>query len=215
MEFIDERLLDYCEAHTEHEPEVLRELSRETQAKVLYSRMLSGHLQGRFLSMISSLIRPRVVLEIGTYTGYSAICLCEGLHPEGKLITIDTNDELTEMVERFLRKAGFANQATVLVGDATKVIPTLSGPFDLVFIDADKENYSRYFDLVINKVPVGGLIIADNVLWSGQVLDEGEQQSHETRCIVSFNDKVSRDPRVKPVLVPVRDGLMLLQKISD
>jgi caffeoyl-CoA O-methyltransferase len=170
--------------------------------------MISGHLQGRFLSMISSMVRPMNILEIGTYTGYSAICLAEGLRDGGKIITIDVNEELEARV-----KDTFAGNGAIdyRVGDARQIIPTLSGPFELVWIDADKENYAHYYDLIIDKVPRGGFILADNVLWSGKVLNE--KQDKDTRAIRAFNRKVHNDPQVKNVLLPVRDGIMMIQKM--
>jgi predicted O-methyltransferase YrrM len=212
MEFIDEKLLQYAEAHTSEESAVLQALNRETNAKVLAPRMLSGHLQGRFLAMISQMIKPGNILEIGTYTGYSAICLAEGLKPKGKLITIDINDEPGEMVERYVDKAGLAGKADQIIGNALEIIPELKLKFDLVFIDADKENYSRYYDLVFDKVNNGGFIVADNVLWSGHVIEPESTQDHETKCIVEFNQKVKNDIRVTCMLLPLRDGLMLIQK---
>ncbi len=212
MDFIDEKLLHYAEEHTTIENAILKELNRETQAQVLNPRMLSGHLQGRVLSMISHMIRPQFILEIGTYTGYSAICLCEGLQQHGKLITIDINEELEEMVHKYFDKAGLAHKVEHITGDATSIIPTLQTNFDLVFIDADKTNYSRYYDLVFDKVNPGGYIIADNVLWSGNVLKPQSEMDEETKAITAFNDKVQNDNRVENVLMPIRDGLMIVRK---
>ena len=212
MDFIDEKLLQYAEAHTTNESEILKELNRETQAHVLNPRMLSGHLQGRVLSMLSHMIRPQFILEIGTYTGYSAICLCEGLQQHGKLITIDINEELEEMVHKYFDKAGLGHRIEHLNGDATSIIPTLHTNFDLVFIDADKANYSHYYDLVFDKVNTGGYIVADNVLWSGNVLKSESTMDEETKAIVAFNAKVQDDIRVENVLLPIRDGLMVVRK---
>ena len=212
MDFIDEKLLQYTEAHTTDESEILKELNRETQAHVLNPRMLSGHLQGRVLSMLSHMIRPQFILEIGTYTGYSAICLCEGLQQHGKLFTIDINEELEEMVHKYFDKAGLGHRIEQLNGDATSIIPTLHANFDLVFIDADKTNYSRYYDLVFDKVNPGGYIVADNVLWSGNVLKSPSEMDDDTKAIISFNAKVQTDVRVENVLLPVRDGLMVIRK---
>jgi predicted O-methyltransferase YrrM len=175
--------------------------------------MLSGHLQGRLLAMISSLIRPRVILEIGTYTGYSALCLAEGLAENGKLITIDINEELQERVQGYFLEANLQDRIDYRIGDATLIIPEIKDTFDLVFIDADKTNYSRYFDLVIDRVNKNGLILADNVLWSGKVLDK--KPDKDTKAIVDFNEKVHRDNRVENILLPVRDGIMVMRKISD
>ncbi len=212
MDFIDEKLLHYAEAHTSEENAILKELNRETQAQVLNPRMLSGHLQGRVLSMISHMIRPQFILEIGTYTGYSAICLCEGLQQHGKLITIDINEELEEMVQTYLEKSGLAHKVEHITGDATSIISTLHANFDLVFIDADKINYSRYYDLVFDKVNPGGYIIADNVLWSGNVLKPQSEMDEETKAIAAFNAKVQNDNRIENVLMPIRDGLMIVRK---
>jgi predicted O-methyltransferase YrrM len=173
-------------------------------------RMLSGHLQGRFLAMISSMIRPKTILEIGTYTGYSALCLAEGLDPAGKLITVDVNDELEDRVRGYFRESAFNDRIDYLVGDARNILPSLTGPFDLVFLDADKENYAYYFDLVIDKVPTGGYLLADNVLWSGKVLDA--QPDKLTKAIQLFNAKVRADARVQTMLLPLRDGIMLMRK---
>jgi predicted O-methyltransferase YrrM len=175
--------------------------------------MLSGHLQGRFLSMISALVKPKSILEIGTYTGYSALCLAEGLAEGGKLITIDVNPELEDLVNHFVKEAGFENKIQMIIGDAYQIIRTLPQTFDLVFIDADKASYSKYFDLVIEKVPSGGIILADNVLWSGKVVDEKSlAKDKDTQLIDAFNKKVQADPRVDAVLLPLRDGMMVLRK---
>ncbi len=191
---------------------MLRRINRDTHAKVLKPRMLSGHLQGRFLAMMSGLVRPAVVLEIGTYTGYSAVCLAEGLQPGGKLITIDVNEELEAMVRRYFSQSGYGDAIDYRIGDAMEIIPQLEDGLDLVFLDADKKNYTHYYDLVIGKVRSGGLIIADNVLWSGKVAAASSATDRETAAILAFNRKVHEDPRVFNVLLPLRDGLMLLQK---
>lgn len=211
MEFISDELAAYAEAHTSPETLLLKKINRDTHANVLKPRMLSGHLQGRFLSMISNMIRPSSILEIGTYTGYSAICLCEGLKPGGKLITIEKNEELEVKLKSYFKEAGLEQSIDLRIGDATKILQDLNGNFDLVFIDADKENYSNYFDLVIDKVPAGGYILADNVLWSGKVVDGSNDK--DTRAILAFNDKVHNDPRVENVLLPVRDGIMVARKL--
>ena len=211
MDLIDSRLSDYSAAHTTPESSLLKKINRDTHANVLKPRMLSGHVQGRLLSMISHMIRPSNILEIGTYTGYSAICLCEGLRPGGKLITIDRNEELESKLRSYFSEAGLEDAIELRMGDALKILPTLNGTFDLVFIDADKENYSNYFDLVIDKVPAGGYLLADNVLWSGKVVDALPDK--DTRAILSFNDKVHNDPRVENVLLPVRDGIMMMRKL--
>ena len=210
MDLIDQRLSDYSSAHTTSETDLLKKINRDTHANVLKPRMLSGHLQGRLLSMLSHMIQPSSILEIGTYTGYSAICLAEGLRPGGKLITIDRNEELESKVRSYFKEAGYDKTIELLIGNALHIIPTLTTTFDLVFIDADKENNSRYFDLVIDKVPSGGYILADNVLWSGKVIGATDK---DTRAVTDFNDKVHNDPRVENVLLPVRDGIMIMRKL--
>lgn len=212
MDILEPNLLQYAEEHTSPEHSLLSAINRDTHAKVMMPRMLSGHLQGRVLSMISHMVKPRTILEIGTYTGYSAICLAEGLHPEGKLITIDINEELEGMVRENFNEAGFEAMIDYLIGNALDIIPTLDYSFDLVFIDADKENYNNYYDLVFDKVTLGGFLLADNVLWSGKVLDP--KPDKDTRAIKAFNKKVQDDPRVENVLLPIRDGIMLMRKMS-
>src|SRR5690349_21294730 len=213
MDFIPAPIQHYAELHTSPESDTLKLVNRHTHAHVLMPRMLSGHMQGRILSMISHMVRPSLVLEIGTYTGYSAICFAEGLKPEGKVITIDINEELENTVRGYLKTSGFHESIDYRIGNALDIIPTLPGSFDLVFIDADKENYARYYDLVINRVPLGGYILADNVLWSGKVLDE--KPDKDTRAIKEFNAKVQQDKRVENVLLPVRDGIMVMRKVLD
>jgi caffeoyl-CoA O-methyltransferase len=211
MDFLPDDLNAYVEAHTRDESELLKELNRETNLKVLMPRMLSGHLQGQVLRMLSMMIKPEKILEIGTYTGYSGICLAEGLVDNGVLYTIDINEELKPMVTSYFEKAGISSKVKYLIGNAMDIIPKLDVALDLVFIDADKENYSNYFDLVIDKVRTGGYIIADNVLWSGKVIEKNPDK--ETRAIMDFNDKVHADQRVENVLIPVRDGLMVMRKL--
>lgn len=211
MEFLDPRLSEYSELHTSSESELLKKINRDTHAGVMMPRMLSGHLQGRFLSMISKMIRPKNILEIGTYTGYSAICLAEGLAPNGQLVTIDKNEELESKVSGYFQEAGLKTVIDYKIGNALKIIPELDTMFDLVFIDADKENYSNYFDLVIDKVTSGGYLLADNVLWSGKVLDS--KPDKDTRAILSFNKKVQEDHRVENVLLPIRDGILMMRKL--
>lgn len=213
MDILDPSLSRYAEAHTTPESHLLQQVNRETHAQVLMPRMLSGHLQGRVLSLISHMVRPKSILEIGTYTGYSAICLAEGLREGGKLVTIDINEELEDRVRKYFHAAGLDQVVDYRIGNALEIIPTLTGPFDLVFIDADKENYVRYYDLVFNLVPLGGYILADNVLWSGKVLDE--KPDKDTRAIREFNRKVQEDNRVENVLLPVRDGIMIARKIKS
>jgi len=212
MELIQSELQEYAEQHTMEETPLLKKINRETHASIMHPRMLSGQLQGRVLSMISCMIKPKVILEIGTYTGYSAICMAEGLAENGKLITIDIDDELHDRVSGYFREANLQYRVDYRIGDATLIIPLLEEKFDLVFIDADKENYARYFDLVIDRVNLNGFILADNVLWSGKVL-QGKPDK-DTRAIVEFNEKVQRDGRVENVLLPIRDGIMLMRKVS-
>jgi caffeoyl-CoA O-methyltransferase len=211
MEVTDPALASYAEQHTTFEPVVLQRINRDTHVNVLFPRMLSGHMQGRLLSLISHLIRPLRILEIGTYTGYSAICLAEGLRPGGKVITIDRNAELESRIRKNFEDAGITDLTDVRIGNAHDIIPTLEGPFDLVFIDADKERYSLYFDMVIEKVAAGGVIITDNVLWYGKVLDANPDK--DTRAVQEFNSKVHSDPRVENLLLPIRDGIMLARKL--
>ncbi len=213
MEFLSSELNAYVEAHTSPEPVLLSELNRETNAKVLMPRMLSGHLQGQVLTMLSRMIQPKQVLEIGTYTGYSAICLASGLQPGGCIQTIDINEELTSMVKHYIRAAGLIEKVKIHTGNALTIIPRLNEMFDLVFIDADKINYSNYYDLVFDKVKSGGFMIADNVLWSGKVLEKESDMDSDTKAIVDFNKKVHEDKRVHHVLLPVRDGLMVMRKL--
>jgi len=212
MNFLDERIQQYAEEHTSAENIVLKKINRETHAHVLKPRMLSGHLQGRVLSMISNMIRPERILEIGTYTGYSALCLAEGLRPGGKLITLDINEELEDRVRKHFEEAKLSGVIDFRIGDALEIIPQLKEQFDLVFIDADKENYAAYYDLVFEKVRPGGFIMADNVLWSGKVLDS--KPDKDTQAIQDFNRKIQDDSRVENVLLPIRDGIMLIRKLS-
>lgn len=211
MDFLPERINEYVEKHTSPESDVLKRINRDTHAKVMMPRMLSGHLQGRALAMISHMIRPRFILEIGTYTGYSAICLSEGMQPAGRLVTIDINEELEDRVRAYFKDAGLDSVIDYRIGNALEIIPTLDMKFDLVFIDADKENYNRYFDLIIDRVNLNGFILADNVLWSGKVLDT--KQDKDTKAIVAFNASVHQNERVENVLLPIRDGIMLMRKV--
>jgi len=214
VEFLPEKIEQYACNHTQEENIVLAELNRETWAKVLIPRMLSGHLQGRALSMFSKMIRPKCILEIGTYTGYSAICLSEGLQEGGKLHTIDINEELKSMSLNYFKKAEISKNVVQYVGNALEIIPNMKDEFDLVFIDADKENYSNYFKIVIEKMPIGGFIIADNVLWSGKVVEKVKGRDQETKAIQEFNTLVQTSERVENILMPIRDGLMICQKIK-
>ncbi|MBL7892097.1 MAG: O-methyltransferase [Bacteroidia bacterium] len=215
MDFLDPAIEQYVIEHTQAEPDILQRLNRETNLKVLMPRMLSGHLQGRVLHMLSCMIKPKHILEIGTYTGYSAICLASGLVEGGKLITIDINSELEKMVRKYFDEAGVAAKIDYRIGNAMTIIPGVKEKLDLVFIDADKENYSNYYDLVFDKVNKGGFIIADNVLWSGKVLMDKAKMDKDTKAICEFNNKVHNDKRVEHVLFPVRDGLMVVRKISE
>jgi caffeoyl-CoA O-methyltransferase len=212
MDFIPSSIEAYAEEHTTAESHVLKDLNRETHASVLMPRMLSGHLQGRLLSMFSKMIRPVSVLEIGTYTGYSAICFAEGLAEGGKVHTIDINDELSSMVKKYITNAGMEQKIKLYNGNAIDIIPEITGPFDIVFIDADKINYSAYYDLVFDKVRKGGFIIADNVLWSGKVLDPPHQADKDTQALMYFNDKINTDTRVETIMLPIRDGLTVAYK---
>lgn len=214
MEFINPELTAYVEAHTQEEAEVLKALNRETNAKVLMPRMLSGHFQGQLLRILSYMIQPEQILEIGTYTGYSAICLSSGLKKGGLLHTIEINAELEEMIKYYFAKAGVDNTIKLYLGDAQEIIPTIDKILDIVFIDADKKNYSNYYDLIFDKVRVGGYIIADNVLWSGKVLENPEKMDQDTIAIVKFNEKLQNDERVENILLPIRDGLMIARKIK-
>lgn len=211
MDFLPQDLEKYVEDHTSSESELLKKITRDTHAKVLMPRMLSGHVQGRFLSMISHSMTPKNILEVGTYTGYSAICLAEGLHRDGKLITIDVNEELESRVRKYFDEAGLNHKIDYRIGNAAQILPSLNLVFDLVFIDADKENYSKYYDLVFDKVRSGGLILADNVLWSGKVTKP--KPDKDTRALLEFNQKVMDDPRVENLLLPLRDGIMMIRKI--
>jgi len=208
-------LNQYILQHTSPEDEVLHELDRETHLKVLRSRMLSGHLQGEILSMISCMIKPNCILEIGTFTGYSAICLAKGLQEGGTLHTIEIDDELESFAKKYFLKSGLGNRIVQHIGDARQIIPTINQKFDLVFIDADKREYCDYYKLVFNQIPVGGFLLADNVLWDGKVVDPDAVDEEQTRGILDFNDLVQNDKRVKNVILPVRDGIMLVQKISE
>lgn len=212
MNFLPPEIEKYAEAHTRPESGILKQLNRETYSKILMPRMLSGHLQGQILRMFSLMIKPLNILEIGTFTGYSAICLAEGLQPGGKLITIDINAELEEMVRRYLKLAGVENKTDYRIGNAMEIIPSLNEKFDLVFIDADKENYSNYYDLVFEKVNPGGYIIADNVLWSGKVTEPESRMDKDTKAIAAYSKKVIADIRVETVLFPLRDGLLVSRK---
>ena len=213
MDFLSSEIENYSLSHTSEENDLLKDLNRQTHVQVLQPRMLSGHLQGRILSMFSCMIRPSRVLEIGTYTGYSALCIEEGISENGKIITIDSNKELELFTRTYFSKSKFNDQIEFIVGNALSVIPQLEEIWDLVFIDADKENYLNYYESVLKNVRKGGFIIADNVLWSGKVTQEISSNDNETSGIDEYNKKVYEDSRVENVLVPVRDGLMVLRKV--
>jgi caffeoyl-CoA O-methyltransferase len=206
---------EYAEHYTSAEGAVLAALNRETNIKRGDAVMLSGHMQGAFLQMVSSMVRPRRILEIGTYTGYSAICLAQGLHPDGHLHTIEQDEELEAIAAAYFDKAGLQHKITQHIGSAADLIPELNEMFDLVFIDADKVNYSVYYDLVFDKVNVGGYILADNVLYAGEVILPEEQQSKNAKAIQCFNDRVKTDDRVAHFLLPLRDGIQVIRKIKN
>jgi len=209
MHFIPEELDDYVVAHSEKEPELLQQLTRETYQKILQPRMLSGHYQGRILSILSKLINPKNILEIGTYTGYSALCLCEGLQKGGALHTIDINEELEDFQRKYFNASPYGEMIKQHIGDAQKIIPTLDSKFDLIFIDADKPNYPKYFNIIIEKMNPGGVILSDNVLWSGKILKELNPNDHSTKALLEYNKLLVEDTRVETVLLPIRDGLTI------
>lgn len=209
MHFIPQELDDYVVAHSQQEPELLQKLTRETYQKILQPRMLSGAFQGRILSMISKLINPKNILEIGTYTGYSALCLAEGIQSDGELHTIDVNEELVDFQRKYFNESNFGKQIHQHLGEATNVIPTLNTTFDLVFIDADKPNYVNYFHTIIGKMNPGGIILSDNVLWSGKILEPLNPNDESTRVLLEYNKLLNEDSRVETVLLPIRDGLTI------
>lgn len=213
MHFIPEKLDDYIVAHSENEPKLLQELTRETYQKILQPRMLSGHYQGRVLSMISKLINPTCILEIGTYTGYSTLCLAEGLHENGSLHTIDVNEELVDFQRNYFNKSPYSNQIHQHLGNALEIIPQLKDTFDIVFIDADKENYASYFKLIIDKLKPGGIILSDNVLWSGKILETKlKKEDKATPALKAYNKLLKEDKRVETIILPIRDGLTISRK---
>ncbi|WP_416444199.1 O-methyltransferase [Leeuwenhoekiella sp. A16] len=212
MHFLPEKLDDYVVAHSQKEPELLQLLRRETYQKILQPRMLSGHYQGRLLSMLSKLINPKNILEIGTYTGYSALCLAEGMQSTGALHTIDINEELVDFQRKYFDKSAFAKSIIQHLGDATAVIPQLEGKFDLIFIDADKPNYPAYFDIIIDRLNPGGVILSDNVLWSGKVIEEVNPKDLSTLAVLEYNRLLAEDDRLETVLLPIRDGLTISRR---
>ena len=209
MHFLPKKLDDYVVAHSQKEPKLLQQLSRETWQKVLAPRMLSGHFQGRVLSMVSKLINPKNVLEIGTYTGYSALCLAEGIQPKGQLHTIDTNEELYDLQRRYFDKSGFGNQIIQYTGNAINIIPKIDKTFDLVFIDADKQNYPNYLEIILQKLKSGSVILSDNVLWTGKVIEELQKGDKDTEALLKYNKMINEHSQLETVLLPIRDGLTL------
>jgi len=209
MNFLPEKIDEYVVDNSQKEPQILQELTKETWQRVLNPRMLSGAFQGRILSMISKIINPKDILEIGTYTGYSAICIAEGISNEATIDTIDKNEELEDIQNRYFKKSGFRDQIKQHVGNALEIIPTLNKKFDLVFIDADKSNYCNYFNLVIGKMKKGGIILSDNVLWSGKVVEKLDKKDIDTKALLEYNRLLNSDPRVETVLLPIRDGLSI------
>ncbi len=209
MHFLPEKLDNYVVAHSQKEPELLQQLSRETWQKVLAPRMLSGHFQGRVLSMLSKLINPKNVLEIGTYTGYSALCLAEGIQPKGELHTIDTNEELYDLQRRYFDKSGFGNQIIQYTGNAINIIPKIDKTFDLVFIDADKQNYPNYLEIILPKLKSGSVILSDNVLWTGKVIEKLQKGDKDTEALLKYNKMINEHSQLETVLLPIRDGLTI------
>lgn len=207
MHFISEELENYVEQHSQNEPELLVQLFKETHQKILQPRMLSGHFQGRVLSMLSKITNPKNILEIGTYTGYAALCLAEGMQENGTLDTIDIKEELVSIQQKYFDLSPWKNQITAHLGEALQIIPTLDRKFDLVFIDADKENYINYFNMIVPMMNKGGIILSDNVLWSGKILEELNPKDMSTKILLEYNKIVNEDSRVETVLLPIRDGL--------
>lgn len=212
MHFLSDKLDDYIVKHSEDEPELLQQLNRETYQKIIQPRMLSGHYQGRLLSMISKLISPKYILEIGTYTGYSALCLAEGMQSDGELHTIDKNEELADFQRKYFDASGYGEGIHQHIGDALEIIPKIDKTFDLVFIDADKENYVNYFHLIIDKLKTGGIILSDNVLWSGKVIEPLDEKDVSTKGILEYNQLLKTDERIETVMLPIRDGLTISRK---
>ena len=213
MDFLPENIQKYISDISQSESLILKELNRYTNSKVILPRMLSGHVQGRFLSMISKLINPEIIVEVGTYTGYSCLCLAEGLKKNGKIITIEKDEEFASIARKFFDKSKYKEKISLIIDDAKNVIENINEKIDLAFIDADKVNYSKYYDMLFSKLKIGGLIVADNVLWSGKVTKD--VSDNETQSIKNFNTKVKNDERVENLIVGIRDGIMLCQKIKD
>ncbi|WP_299552695.1 O-methyltransferase [Seonamhaeicola sp.] len=212
MHFLPEELDNYVVDHSENEPELLQQLNRETNQKILQPRMLSGHYQGRLLSMISKLLNPKNILEIGTYTGYSALCLAEGMQPSGTLHTIDINEELIDFQRKYFDKSNYGNQIIQHLGNALDIIPKLDLNFDLIFIDADKGNYPNYFNIIMDKLNPGGIILSDNVLWSGKVIENLKSDDIDTKALIEYNKILKEDPRIETIILPIRDGLTISRK---
>lgn len=209
MDFLSPKLDNYIVNHSEEEPQILQQLSKETWQKILNPRMLSGHYQGRILAMLSKLIQPKTILEIGTYTGYSALCLAEGLDNKGTLYTIDKNEELFDFAQKYFHQTKYKTQIKQLLGNALDIIPYIDAKFDLVFIDADKFNYSNYFELIIHKMNSGGIILSDNVLWSGKVLEKPDAKDIDTVALIKYNKLLKEDNRIQTIVLPIRDGLTI------
>ena len=214
MDFLPEKINDYVEKHSQPEPELLKKLNRETWQKVIAPRMLSGHLQGRVLSMLSKLIKPQDILEIGTYTGYSALCLAEGMQKNGELHTIDINEELFDFQRKYFDKSSFGTQIFQHLGDALEIIPKLDKTFDLVFIDADKSNYPNYLEIILPKLKKGSVILSDNVLWSGKVIEDLKDDDIDTKALVKYNKLLNEHPKLETVILPIRDGLTISRVIK-
>ena len=212
MYFLPEKLDDYVVAHSENEPKLLQQLTRETYQKILQPIMLSGPYQGRVLSMISKLVNPKTILELGTFTGYSTLCLAEGLQKDGEIHTIDINEELEDFQRKYFNKSEFGNQIHQYIGNAIEIIPKIDKTFDLVFIDADKPNYSNYFHLIIEKLNPGGIILSDNVLWHGKVVEPLKDKDNSTKAVLEYNTLLKNDDRIETVLLPIRDGLTISRK---
>ena len=213
MDFSNKKIYNYIDNHSSDESDILYELRRETELKFLNPIMLSGKIQGNFLAIISKLIKPFNVLEIGTYTGYSTLCIAEGLNPAGMIHTIDKNEELLQIQNKYFEKSGLRNQIKQYTGDALAIIPKLKFDFDMVFLDADKENYIKYLKLISPILKPGGILLTDNVLWHGKILESSENQDRVTRLIVNFNKKILEDKSLKTVMLPIRDGISLTLKL--
>lgn len=213
MDITTKEIETYCQLHTTEENQLLQKLNRDTHLKILNPRMLSGHLQGRWLSMMSCMIQPERILEIGTFTGYSALCLAEGLTKDGMIYTIDVNEELENFANSYFEQSDYVNNIKFMIGDAAHIIPEINEVFDLVFIDADKKSYPTYYEMILPKVRKGGIILVDNVLWDGKVVEEAVLKDKKTKIIHEFNEFIQNDDRVENVLMPIRDGIMVIRKL--